>query len=401
MLGAIYTGLSGMTAYSRGLDLISNNVANLNTPGFKLSKPIFSDIERQAGDSSLPESDVRGAGVSVDVSQLSFKAGELRSTGNSLDAAIDGNGFFVLDRNGEQVYTRAGQFEFDKDGFLVEKTSGANVMVRTENNAIQSFNINSYRAYAPKATTAITLTGNLARTGTTSGTYTISSVTTVDTTGGTQTLQAKFVRDATDPLLWTAELLDANNNSLGTGQIQFAADGTPAADQAPLTFTVKPTGLPEYTVTLNIGDAGSYGGLTSTAASTTSSAQVLKQDGVEVGSLTDTSFDETGRVKLTYSNGESLYPATLLLANFEAPDRLTQLGGSLFAASNGQAHTLNIGLQGGLGKVVGGEVELSNVDLTEQFTDLIIVQRGYQASSQTMSVANEMLQQLLSMQSGR
>src|ERR1700710_1171412 len=100
MLGAIYTGLSGMTAYSRGLDIISNNVANLNTPGFKLAQPLFKDIERQASRGSLPGSESHGAGVSVDLSQVSFRAGELRSTGNTLDAAIDGRGFFVLNKNG-------------------------------------------------------------------------------------------------------------------------------------------------------------------------------------------------------------------------------------------------------------------------------------------------------------
>lgn len=401
MLGAIFTGLSGMTAYSRGLDLISNNVANLNTPGFKLSHPLFSNIERQASRGTLAGNSASGAGVSVDVSHLSFKAGELRSTGNTLDAALDGRGFFVLDRNGERVYTRAGQFEFDPDGFLVEKSSDAKVMVRTDTDAIQAFNIDGYRSFAPKATTEVRLSGNLARTGDSTGAYNLSSITTIDTSGGKQILTAKFVRDPSDALKWTVELLDENNDSLGTATIVFAADGTPAADQEPITFTVSPDDLPEYTVTLNIGEAGSYSGVTTTAASTASSVQVLRQDGVELGALTETAFDEQGRIKLTYSNGETLYPATLLLADFETLDLLTQLGGSLFAAQGTQRHTLGVALENGIGRVVGGEIELSNVDLTEQFTDLIVVQRGYQASSQMMSVANEMLQQLLSMQSGR
>lgn len=401
MLGAIYTGLSGMTAYSRGLDTISNNVANLNTPGFKLAQPMFKDVERQAGRGSLAGADSSGAGVSVDLSQVSFRSGELRSTGNTLDAAIDGRGFFVLDRDGERVYTRAGQFEFDKDGTLVDKGSDAKVMVRTETSAIQSFNINAYRSFAPKATETVTLTGNLARTGAGTGTYDLSTVTTIDTSGGKQVVTLKFVRDTENELAWTVDVLDKDNNSLGTGSIQFASDGTPAADQAPITFVVKPTDLPEYTVTLDIGDPGSFGGVMTSSASTTSSVQVLRQDGVEVGALTETSFDEKGRIQLTYSNGEKLYPATLLLADFEALSQLTQLGGSLFAAGDGQEQTLGTALENGRGRVVGGQLEQSNVELTEQFTDLIVIQRGYQASSQMMSVANEMLQQLLSMQSGR
>ena len=400
MLGAIYTGLSGMTAYSRGLDVISNNVANLNTPGFKLAQPLFKDIERQASRGSLAGSDSRGAGVAVDLSQVSFRSGELRSTGNSLDAAVDGRGFFVLEQNGERVFTRAGQFEFDKDGNLVDRGSGATVLVRTDTAAIQPFNIDTYRTFAPKATTSVRLIGNLARTGGT-GTYDLSSIDTIDTSGGKQTVTIKFVRDTNNPLVWSVDVLDKDNNSLGTGSIQFASDGTPAADQTPITFTVKPADLPEYTVTLDIGDAGSFGGVTTTAASTTSSVQLLRQDGIQVGALTDSTFDEKGRLQLTYSNGEKLYPATLLLADFETLDQLTQLGGSFFAAKTGQEQTLGTALENGRGRVVGGQVELSNVDLTEQFTDLIVIQRGYQASSQMMSVANEMMQQLLSMQSGR
>ena len=401
MLGAIYNGLSGMTAYSRGLDIISNNVANLNTPGFKLTTPQYSDIERQAGQSGLPNSGMAGAGVELDASKLSFKAGDTRDTGNPLDAAIDGNGFFILDLNGERFYSRAGQFQFDKDGFLVDQVTQAKVMVKTDTNAMQSFNIDSYRTEAPKATKTVTLTGNLANTGTNTNTYTVSSINTVDTSGGKQVLQAKFTRDTTDSLKWSVELFDADNNSLGTGTIQFGADGTPAANQTALTFDVKPKDLPTYTITLNIGAAGSYAGITSTAASSSSTVQMLRQDGLEIGSLTDTSFDSNGRLQLTYSNGDKQYPATLLLANFEDPGTLKQLGNSLFSANGGQQQTVSIPSQNGLGHIQGGKVEMSNVDLTEQFTDLIVVQRGYQASSQTMSVANEMLQQLLSMQSGR
>src|SRR5512139_3394379 len=107
MLGAIYTGLSGLTAYSRGLDLISNNVANLNTPGFKASDPLFREIvfnHLQDGSSAEAGTRPAGAGVQLDSSRVSFKAGDLRDTGNSLDAAVDGNGLFVLEKDGERFY---------------------------------------------------------------------------------------------------------------------------------------------------------------------------------------------------------------------------------------------------------------------------------------------------------
>ena len=402
MLDAIYNALAGMAAYSRGLDTISNNVANLNTPGFKSTVSQYSDIERQAGDAGLPNGSMSGSGVSYSGTQLSFTPGQLQSTGNSLDAAIDGQGFFVLDQNGERLYSRNGQFQFDKDGYLVDGVTQAKVMMQTATTSLQPFNINSYRSYAPTATTKITLAGNLAQTSTTSpNVFNVASISTIDTSGGTQVLSAKFTQDTTDSTKWTVEMFDANNNSLGTGTLQFGPDGTPIAGQAALTFVVKPTNLPSYTVTLDIGSSGSFSGVTSTANSTTSTVQMLRQDGVQLGSLTDTSFDASGRLQLTYSNGQKLFPATLLLANFEDPGALKQIGNSLFSASTGQTETIATPSQNGLGQIQDGQVEMSNVDLTQQFTDLIVVQRGYQASSQTMSVANEMLQQLLSMQSGR
>ena len=122
MLAAIFTGLSGMTAYSRGLDLISNNVANLNTPGFKVSDPLFREIvydQLRNGSDAQAGTRPGGAGVDVDTSRVSFRQGEMRSTGNVLDVGIDGNGFFVLNKDGNTLYTRAGQFEFDDDGVLI------------------------------------------------------------------------------------------------------------------------------------------------------------------------------------------------------------------------------------------------------------------------------------------
>src|SRR5689334_7993318 len=114
MLGAIYTGLSGMSAYSQGLDVISNNVANLNTPGFKVSDPLFREIVYQnfkascgAGSGQRPS----GAGFEIDATSMSFRQGDLKDTGNSLDAAVDGNGFFVLELDGQYRYSRAGQFQ--------------------------------------------------------------------------------------------------------------------------------------------------------------------------------------------------------------------------------------------------------------------------------------------------
>ncbi len=218
MLGTIYIGLSGMNAYSKGLDVISNNVANLNTPGFKLTNPSFSDaLYRNAsgaveGSSGAPTG---GAGVAVDTGHASFRQGELRDTGNPLDAGVDGSGFFAIDRDGESLYTRAGQFEFDEEGVLVERTSKAHVLVSTESNAATSFDLDEFRSDPPRATTEVALVGSLAQTG--AATYDLPTLSVIDASGARNVLKAKFVRDGTDPKLWTVEVSDAANNVLGSG----------------------------------------------------------------------------------------------------------------------------------------------------------------------------------------
>jgi flagellar hook protein FlgE len=399
MFGSLYTALAGMNAYSSGLNVISNNVANLNTPGFKVSDPLFREIVYRhlntlngGGSGVIPG----GAGVEAGSASITFRQGELRDTGNALDAAIDGNGFFVLDDRGEYRYTRAGQFEFSDAGILVERSSGAKVLVSTGELALGFFDLNSARTHAPHVTTEVTLTGTLARTGT-STTHELPNITVFDAAGTSTQLKARVVRSSEDPLRWTVEVLNAADTVLGSGEIAFAENGTPAADQSRVTVTVQATNIEDFEVTLNFGGAGSFSGVTTPAASTSSQLQVLKQDGWALGSLTRTEFDERGEFKFTYSNGKTETLATLVLAQFDAPEQLQALGSGMFAAAEGQTRRFDNALASGLGKIVGNRLEMSNVELTQQFTDLIIMQRGYQASSQIGSVANELMQALLAM----
>lgn len=403
MFTSMYTALAGMNAYSRGLDLISNNVANLNTPGFKISDPLFREIVYRHLNASGPGGQGEapgGAGVEVGPSSITFAQGELRDTGNPLDAAIDGNGFFLLDQNGEQRYTRAGQFQFNEDGILVERASGAKVVIATKDQSSTFFDIDTVRSFAPQATGEVTIVGTLARGGTTSS-YELPNLTVFDSAGATQTLRARLTRNAGDPLTWKVEVLNASNTVLGSGDIHFDANGTPAADASRVKITVDATGVDDFDVTLNFGAAGSFAGVTSPAASTTSQLQILRQDGFTTGSLTRTEFDDKGQLKLTYSNGKTEVAGSLVLAQFNSPDQLQALGNGMFAAAEGASRLLGSALTSGLGRIVGGRLEMSNVELTQQFTDLIIMQRGYQASSQISSIANELIQTLLAMDGRR
>jgi flagellar hook protein FlgE len=150
-----------------------------------------------------------------------------------------------------------------------------------------------------------------------------------------------------------------------------------------------------FSFALKIGEAGTFSGVASTSGTTTSQLSLLKQDGIQLGTLVSTTFDDRGRITLKYSNGETLTPATMMMAQFSSPDQFRSLGGGIYGVFDGQRPLLGEAQTGGRGRVIGGRMEMSNVDLTQQFSDLIIIQRGFQASSQMTSVANEMLQQLL------
>jgi flagellar hook protein FlgE len=402
VLTSVYTGMSGMEAYQQGLEVIGNNVANLNTTGFKFTEPLFNDVETQTGTGGFtgdPGTPTTGGGVTVDDTHVSFSQGNEQATGDPLDAAVNGLGFFVVNLNGTTYYTRAGNFQFDKNGNLVETATGANVMVSTSTSANGTFNINPYNSYPPKATTTLQLSGNLARTGQTTS-YKLPSITVVDSAGGTETLQASFTQDTTNPLSWTIQVTDASGKTVGTGTVLFDADGTPDASNTPIQLTVTPTALPSFNVNLSVGTAGSYSGVTSLNTSASSQLQVASQDGVQLGSLTGTSFGSDGSLTLTYSNGKTLTPAKLLLAQFNAPQQLQAVDKGMFSAAGGATPLMGSPLTTNFGSIVGGQVEMSNVDLSQQFTELIIIQRGYQASSQITSVANDMMQQLLAMGNG-
>lgn len=397
MTNSIYTAMSGLLGYSKGLDVISSNVANLNTPGFKGTELLFRDLffEASAGDSN----DEGGHGVGLDASKtrLSFRAGEVRDTGNSLDAAIDGNGFFVVRRDGEDLYTRAGQFEIDRSGFLVERGSAARVLGYRSGH-LEEISIQGRRTSSPRATTSVGISGNLSTGSTTAD---LADMTVIDAFGGAQVLSLRFTRDSVDPLSWVVEVRDRALSVVGSGTLKFLANGSPAPGFNTFTFSLAPDNTPTTLIELNFGESGSFSGVTNFAGGATSELQVQTSDGFAAGALTDATFDESGLIALSYSNGQTATGEAIALAWFSDLQALAQVGDGMFANRAGERPTLGTAQDGVMGRVVAQRLELSNVELAQQFTDIIVIQRGYQASSQVASVANEMIQQLLDMDGSR
>jgi flagellar hook protein FlgE len=398
MFGSIYTGLTGMMTFSQGLDVISNNVANLNTPGYKGNDLLFQDIFYQYGLSSEsgvnnPASEI-GNGVTGDRTVMREAQGEISETGNDTDVAIDGNGFFIL-RDGEDTYyTRAGQFEVDDDGYLVGRVNQARV-AGFEDGELVDINVSILGNNRPQATSEILLTNNLSTNGTE---HEITDVEIFDALGGSHLIDLKFTNDAG---LWRVEVTDDEENVIASGgEIQFQTDGSPEEGFNRFSFQFEPDNIPASEIILNFGEPGSFTGATSFATGESSDLAVESQDGYASGSLISMGFDRDGTLTVEYSNGKDSESTQIALAWFDDLQALRQIGGGLFLASDELEPIIDTPTQGVMGEIVEKSLELSNVDLTLEFTDLIIMQRGFQGSSQVLTTSNEMIQQLLDMGRG-
>lgn len=403
MLSTIYTSVTGLQSFSKGLDVISSNVANVNTPGFKGTQLLFQDVFYGYDVKDQRDGNLYGAwighGVAAEVTTLHLTQGELRNTGNDTDVAIDGKGFFVIERDGQYVYTRGGQFEFDDTGVLVTTSDKSKVMGLDESGSLVPITTAGLKTQAAKRTGTVSFVGNLALGG---STHSINNAQVIDSLGVSHSLKVLFRNTSTTtPRSWSVEVRDSDDTLIATGgQIRFTATGSPETDFNQFKFTYKPKDAAEQEVILDFGPPGSFSQATSFSGGTGTSGQTSdlafdRQDGNVQGSLLNVTFDDRGQVVARYSNNNSVTGARLALADFNNVQSLQQLERGMFHAQPGQTARYVAAGSEGLGRIAAGRVELSNVELSQQFSDMIVVQRGYQASSQVLTAANEMIQQLL------
>lgn len=391
MLGAIYTGLSGMNAYSKGLQTISNNVANLNTAGFKAESVSFTDLfsyggaglgysNRQLGGGS-------GDGVRIGPSLIDFGQGDLRQTDNDLDLAIKGSGFLVLLDGENTYYARTGQFVVDKDGFISEQGTENHLAVLDADGRPVAINIDSKRTSAPTATTKIVFADNLGASATNA---TVSDVVVYDNRGGKQVWTVLFTRSQEEGVTgeWDVTVKDSNGRIVGTSTLKFIGSVVDPTTTT-LTITDNPEGASPLSVILDFS-----AGVTSFSAGA-SSIRAASVDGNGVGSLASVTVDQDGKIKLTYSNEKTELVGAVAIADFRDPQQLERVGGGLYQnkGGSGQIRLLASGVDG-VGTLVSKQIEASNVNLADEFGELILIQRGFQASSQVVSVTNDMIQQL-------
>ena len=384
MFGSIYIGLSGLNAYSDGLRAVSNNISNLNTVGFRSSDVRFSDFFGVRNSGSLQygnSTSGAGYGVTLDSLSINFGQGELRQTDRDLDLAIDGSGFMVLLDGDEAFYTRTGSFSVDQDGFVVLNGTDMRLALLDESGRPVAVNIDANRTNAPETSTTVRFADNLSSTATT---HSIPNIRLFDEGGEEHVWSLTFSREETTPNEWTVTATDSEGNEIGEQTLLFSGGAIEAGSES-LAFTDDESGL---SIEFDFTDVTSF------SSGTVSSLRAADIDGHPTGSIARLAVNAEGVLEIAYTNEETLALGAVALADFRDPQTLEQRSQGLFAHNGfGQVRYLP-SEDRSVGAIQSRRLEASNVDLGAQFSDLILVQRGFQASSQIISVSNDMIQQL-------
>lgn len=422
-------GLSGLNASSRNLDSLGNNIANASTVGFKASQTQFADVYA----SSLSGGGGLEVGIGTQVSAVTqqFSQGNITATNNPLDVAINGQGFFRLSSQGTNIYSRNGQFQTDKDGFIVN-SSGANLLGRPavngviSNGTLANLQIPNTNL-PPQVTTSINIGINLDSRASViatafnpidASTFTQSvPLTLFDSLGSTQNLLLYFAKTADNN--WDVYGTVTNPNGVTT-TLNFtpAVAGPPAvpASTAPLgalVFNPATGGLTSSTITLptittaQLGTgaadlaaipAPSFLLSNSTQFGTTFGVNELTQNGYTSGRPTGFSIGSDGILLGRYSNGQTLQLGQVELSNFRNPNGLLPLGNNAWSETADSGQPLpGVPGTGSLGVLQSSAVEDSNVDLTQELVAMITSQRSYQANAQTIKTQDEILQTLVNL----
>ncbi len=416
MMRSLFAGVSGLRNHQVRMDVIGNNIANVNTVAFKASRVTFKEAFAQIvqGASRPPGgvTDVAGGrnpiqvglGMNIGSIDMQFTQGNLETTGVTTDLAIQGDSFFVVSNGTQRFFTRSGAFQLDEGGRLVAATNGFIVQGRMATNGVLTDTISDIRLpfgqkSAAQATTAASIGGNLnasAAVDTTRQT----SITVYNEQGGRHELTITFTKTA-NPNEWdyviTASGADPGAGLVNdTGTVVFNQDGTLASPET-VDFEFTPDGFTtSQPITITFGTADAIDGLSQFASPST--AVLRDQDGYTMGLLERISIDPLGTIVGAFSNGTTLTLAQLVLADFNNPTGLLRTGDNMYSVSpNSGAAVLGFAGEGSRSVVTSGALEMSNVDLAAEFTNLITAQRGFQSNARVITTSDEMLQELVNL----
>jgi len=454
MMRSMYSAVSGLKNHQSRMDVIGNNIANVNTTGFKKSRVVFKDSLYQSLRGASRATDARGGtnpmaiGLGMTISSVDqiHTPSTTTYTNKTTDLAIDGNGYFVVESGGEIFYSRAGNFDFDEWGNFVNTSSGYRVMgwMADETGAIntvqecQAIDISNLKSVAPHTTTQMRFTGNLnsniainysiddtvtppvnkaleANGQPVGGESVVTSKDVYDALGNKTTVYFRFFKAKTaanypdssdvqwfcdislDPEFSGIAAYDASNpdgisgNTVRLSDIEFDANGYligPTSINLVIDRTAYNTDPIDFSI--------DFSRITQWESKSTAWAEY--QDGYTMGNLTSFTIGQDGTIQGVYDNGTTKNLARVALANFQNPSGLMQVGNSLFQVSNNSGDPL-VGAPGdeGMGAIIPSSLEMSNVDLSEEFTDMIVTQRGFQANSRIITTSDEMLQELVNL----
>jgi flagellar hook protein FlgE len=410
--------LSALDATSNAINVTANNLANLNTTGYKEAQVSFQDLFAQSlGVANLSQT---GLGVgNVHVTQ-EFQQGSLQSSGGSYDSAIQGDGFFLLqDSNGAQFLTRDGSFSTDSKGNLVSSGGqfvqgwtqlNANGTVNT-NGAITNIQIPTGTLRPPVATQNFQLNMNLnssAVVGRSSGTFT-QPVQVTDSLGNIQTLSVTFTKMASNAWSYSVSLPSSALSSpssapIASGNLTFDSSGNLTApapappsilNQVPISINGLADGAASMSMNWNLADP-TTGASQITQISSPSAVSASTQDGIQASELVKVGVGQGGVIIAQYSDGEQQKVGQIALATLRNPESLTSVGNNNYQRSATSA-TPVIGTPdtGGRGTIIGGELESSTVDIATEFTNLIVYQRSYEASAKVVTAEDQLSQQTI------
>ena len=461
MMRSLYAGVSGLQNHQTRMDVIGNNISNVNTIGFKKGRVNFQDMLSQTMSGAARPTDELGGvnpkqvglGMTIAAIDTIHTQGSLQTTGVMTDVAIQGNGFFILKDGAKEFYSRAGAFGLDEVGTLVNPANGLRVQgwmaqevdgLTLINPAadVEDITIPIGGKDPAAATSEVYLACNLDKrvnalpvdagpAETLQGTWTLDK-TVYDSFGNTHTMRINFTKAVGAPNSWDAvvtidpdvtgadtantlaEVGAVNNgdatftvnfDNLGTLQTVTDAQGDELAEgllQVQIGFDVPDANLEagaplRQTFNLNLGDVGSVVN-SMTQFAEKSSTKAFRQNGYPMGYLESFKIDQSGMITGVYSNGTNRTIAQVALASFTNPGGLEKAGESTYVVTNNSGDP-NVSESGvaGKGKFIAGALEMSNVDLAEQFTDMIVTQRGFQSNSKTIQTSDQMLQELLTL----
>ena len=420
MFTSFSTALSALDATSTAIDVVGNNLANLNTPGFKTSEVCFNDLVTQSLGAGLGETQV-GFGVGEPLTIREFTQGAIQTSSGMLDAAISGDGFFVVENSqGQTLYTRAGNFQTDKDGNLLT-AEGESVLGWTAidpntgqvdtNGAIGKIVVPVGSLQPATATTQFSMEMNLNSGAAADATSDFSApITVYDSLGTAHVLTLNFEKTGANQ--WSYQVTipgaDVTGGTAGTpfditgasGTLTFDSSGqlTDPAPGSPISFGI--TGLTDGAADMNLtwNPYDSSGNGTITQFTDPSASSSSSQNGTPSAELVNVGMANGGQILAQYSNGNQVVVGQVAMASIRNPSTLIAQGQNDFLPSAlTAAPSIGVPGTGGRGNITGGSIEASTVDIATEFTNLIVYQRDYEANAHVVTTADQLSQDTINL----